>query len=66
MRHGVFTFFNAEGISPVDLGVALEERELDSLSSPNTRTSRSTLRPRIQWTGRFPRSTTALLTHSCR
>ena len=31
MRHGVFTFFNAEGISPVDLGVALEEREFDSL-----------------------------------
>ena len=31
MRHGVFTFFNAEGISPVDLGVALEERGFDSL-----------------------------------
>ena len=31
MRHGVFTFVNAEGISPVDLGVALEERGFDSL-----------------------------------
>jgi hypothetical protein len=30
-RHGVFTIFNAESISPVDLGVALEEREFDSL-----------------------------------
>jgi probable F420-dependent oxidoreductase len=31
MRHGAFTFVNAEGISPVDLGVALEERGFDSL-----------------------------------
>jgi probable F420-dependent oxidoreductase len=31
MRYGVFTFFNAEGISPTDLGTALEERGLGSL-----------------------------------
>ena len=31
MRYGVFTFFNAEGISPIDLSTALEERGFGSL-----------------------------------
>ncbi len=31
MRYGVFTFFTDEGISPVDLGKALEERGFGSL-----------------------------------
>jgi alkanesulfonate monooxygenase SsuD/methylene tetrahydromethanopterin reductase-like flavin-dependent oxidoreductase (luciferase family) len=66
MRHGVFTFFNAEGISPVDLGKALEEREFDSLFVTEHSHIPVDAQTPYPMGGPIPRSTTALRTRSCR
>jgi hypothetical protein len=66
MQRGVFTFFNDEGISPVDLGAALEEREFDSLFVTEHSHIPVDTQTAYPMGGPIPRGTTALWTRSCR